>query len=100
MHAELPPLYLTGGVRALEIEALRREPRVRLMERAGLAAAELARELTGESGRNILVLAGPGNNGGDAFEAATHLKQRFTGAVAILPVIRRRSRPAPAPPWA
>ena len=47
------------------------------MELAGLAAAEYARELLGEYGRNVLVLAGPGNNGGDAFEVATHLKRWF-----------------------
>jgi hydroxyethylthiazole kinase-like uncharacterized protein yjeF len=43
------------------------------MERAGLAAAEWARELAG-GGKRILVLAGPGNNGGDALVAARHLK--------------------------
>ena len=73
----LPPLYLTAGVRALEAAALRREPNIRLMERAGLAAAEFARELLGDTGRTVLVLAGPGNNGGDAFEAAAHLKRWF-----------------------
>jgi hydroxyethylthiazole kinase-like uncharacterized protein yjeF len=75
--AALPALYLTAGVRALETAALKRDPAARLMERAGLAAAELARELAGESGRSVLVLAGPGNNGGDAFELATHLKRWF-----------------------
>jgi hydroxyethylthiazole kinase-like uncharacterized protein yjeF len=75
--AALPALYLTAGVRALEATARKRDPGARLMERAGLAAAELARELAGESGRSVLVLAGPGNNGGDAFEVATHLKRWF-----------------------
>ncbi len=75
MRADLPPLYLTGSVRALEAAALKREPQARLMERAGLAAAELARELAGGPRRGVLVLAGPGNNGGDAFELATHLKR-------------------------
>src|SRR6185295_6490856 len=46
-----------------------------LMERAGRAAAELAREIAQADGKPILVLAGPGNNGGDAFVVARHLKQ-------------------------
>jgi hydroxyethylthiazole kinase-like uncharacterized protein yjeF len=75
MRAELPPLYSVNGMRALEAAALKREPQAKLMERAGLAAAELARELAGGPRRAILVLAGPGNNGGDAFELATHLKR-------------------------
>jgi hydroxyethylthiazole kinase-like uncharacterized protein yjeF len=77
MPAALPALYLTDGVRALEAAALKADPHAPLMERAGLAAAELARDLLGEAGRSVLVLAGPGNNGGDAFEVATHLKRWF-----------------------
>ncbi len=48
-----------------------------LMQRAGLAAAEWAAELAGENNRPVLILAGPGNNGGDAFVAAQVLRQRF-----------------------
>jgi hydroxyethylthiazole kinase-like uncharacterized protein yjeF len=77
MYASLPPLYTVDGVRALEAAALKRDPRADLMARAGLAAAELALELAGDAGRAVLVLAGPGNNGGDAFEVATHLKRGF-----------------------
>jgi hydroxyethylthiazole kinase-like uncharacterized protein yjeF len=77
MRATLPPLYTVAGVRALEAAALRLDPHAQLMERAGVAAAELARELLGETGRSVLVLAGPGNNGGDALEVATHLKRWF-----------------------
>ena len=43
------------------------------MEGAGLAAAEVAREIVPGDGAAILVLAGPGNNGGDAFVVARHL---------------------------
>jgi ADP-dependent NAD(P)H-hydrate dehydratase / NAD(P)H-hydrate epimerase len=71
------PVYLTGEIRELERLAQAQPGRGPLMEQAGLAAAEYARELLGEYGRSVLVLAGPGNNGGDAFEAATHLKQWF-----------------------
>ncbi len=66
-------VYLSAQIR--EIEAL--SGAVPLMRRAGLAAAEYARELLGEYGKNVLVLAGPGNNGGDAFEVATQLKRWF-----------------------
>jgi NAD(P)H-hydrate epimerase len=46
-----------------------------LMENAGLAAAQQAWLLLGEvAGRRILVLIGPGNNGGDGLVAARHLK--------------------------
>lgn len=48
-----------------------------LMERAGLAAAELAVRLCGERNDPLLVLAGPGNNGGDALVLARLLRERF-----------------------
>lgn len=73
----LPPLYRPDEMRALEAQAFAQSPDPPLMARAGLAAAEVARELLGGTGRRVLVLAGPGNNGGDAFEVATHLRQGF-----------------------
>src|SRR5262249_16990734 len=82
-HSGLSPLYLSAGMRALEAAAVRADPQARLMERAGLAAAEFARELLGATGRSVVVLAGPGNNGGDAFEAATHLKRWFHRAGGV-----------------
>ena len=69
------PIYRTADVRALETAAAPAPPP--LMERAGLAAAEIAREVSGGNGKPVLVLAGPGNNGGDAFVAARHLKQWY-----------------------
>jgi len=71
------PVCLTDGIRALERGASARAGALPLMQLAGLAAAEYARELLGEYGRKVLVLAGPGNNGGDAFEVATRLKGWF-----------------------
>lgn len=69
----MQPLYRARKIRAIEqkIAALPSPPA--LMERAGLAAAELARTLL-KDGTSLLVLAGPGNNGGDALVAARHLK--------------------------
>ncbi len=48
-----------------------------LMERAGAAAAEVALRLCGDRGRPIVVLAGPGNNGGDAFVAARVMRSHY-----------------------
>ncbi len=70
-----PPVYLTHEIRQLEQIALN-SGIAGLMERAGLAAAEMACGLlTGKT--SVLVLAGPGNNGGDALVAARHLKARW-----------------------
>lgn len=69
------PVYLTEEIRRIEALAAALPDKPQLMERAGLAAAELAREIAGHSGKPILVLAGPGNNGGDAFVMARHLRQ-------------------------
>jgi len=67
------PLYRTADIRRIES----RHAHLPLMERAGLATAELARALAADSGKPVLIFAGPGNNGGDAFVAARYLKQWF-----------------------
>ena len=54
-----------------------------VMERAGLAAAEVARAMGGERGGAVLVLAGPGNNGGDAFVVARWLRQWFFDVTVV-----------------
>jgi len=63
------PVYRTAEIRAVETKT-----GPGLMERAGLAAAQIARNLNGDRGHGVLVVAGPGNNGGDAFVVARHLK--------------------------
>ena len=70
-------IYRLTEVRALEAGAAR----LPLMERAGLAAAKVARELLSGRPSRVLVLAGPGNNGGDAFVVARWLKAWFFDVV-------------------
>jgi len=67
------PLYRNAKLRRIETT----HAADALMQRAGQAAADWAASLAGEQGGAILVLAGPGNNGGDAFEMARLLRERF-----------------------
>jgi hydroxyethylthiazole kinase-like uncharacterized protein yjeF len=69
------PIYTTSAIRRLEERASPASGT--LMERAGAAAAEYARSLCGDTAKRVLVVAGPGNNGGDAFEVAAQLKRWF-----------------------
>src|SRR6267143_1192406 len=75
------PIYTTPAIRKLEERAAPASGT--LMERAGAAAAEYARSLCGDTAKSILVLAGPGNNGGDAFEVAARLKHWFFRVSAV-----------------
>ena len=86
------PIYLTKDIRRIE-EAAKDLP---LMQRAGEAAAAHAAALCRDTAKDVLVLAGPGNNGGDARIVAGILQQKFfrvtllTAAdAATLPVDRR-----------
>jgi hydroxyethylthiazole kinase-like uncharacterized protein yjeF len=67
------PVYLTQDIRRIE----QANSALPLMERAGAAAAELAAGLLSDTGKDVLILAGPGNNGGDAKVAARILQERF-----------------------
>ena len=70
------PIYLTTEIRKIEQLAAGMSAPTSLMEKAGLAAAEVIRDklLTSEKNK-VLILAGPGNNGGDAFVVARHLQK-------------------------
>lgn len=66
------PLYGVAATRQIEQQAQAALPPHTLMRRAGLAVARLALAIAPHA-RRIWLLAGPGNNGGDALEAALHL---------------------------
>lgn len=66
-------LHTVEQIRRIESDHARRHPAVSLMQRAGEAVARLAASMVVNGGR-ILVLAGPGNNGGDAWVAVRALQ--------------------------
>lgn len=88
------PILRSATLRAVEAGcAGRADPP--LMERAGAAAAAVAQEMLAAGGVP-LVVAGPGNNGGDAFVVARLLKESghapvvvFAGEIESLPADAR-----------
>lgn len=78
MHAIHPAasqaLHGTAASRRIEQAAQAASPPHALMQRAGEAVARLALALAPHS-RTVWIACGPGNNGGDGFEAALHLQR-------------------------
>ncbi len=66
------PLFSSAATRRIEHTRHAELPAHTLMRRAGLAAARLALAIAPHA-RTIWIGCGPGNNGGDGFEAALHL---------------------------
>lgn len=71
-------LFTVAEIRQAEQAAAAQSPPGTLMQRAGHAATLVALDLAGLAtggapGRPVLVVAGPGNNGGDALEVAANL---------------------------
>src|SRR5260221_8771900 len=68
------PVFVAREIREIEQAVLSQPSHPPLMARAGVAVAEFARGMLGDRGKRVLLLAGPGNNGGDTFVAARPLK--------------------------
>ena len=80
MKAE--PVLTTEEIRQVEERGARTGGRS-LMQRAGRAAAQAAMRIATDTGAPILVVAGPGNNGGDAWVAAAYLSESFHRVVVL-----------------
>jgi len=68
----LAPVLPIDALRAVE----RHHAHEPLMERAGIAAADIAAAMLAPRPGRVVVLAGPGNNGGDGFVCARRLRER------------------------
>ena len=68
------PLFDIAATRQIEARAQADLPEHSLMQRAGLATARLTMALAPHA-QHIWIACGPGNNGGDGFEAALQLRR-------------------------
>ena len=74
-------LHSCAATRQMELPAAASNSRPSLMQQAGLAVAQLALALAPHA-RVFWIACGPGNNGGDGFQAAQHL-QNWGKAVLV-----------------
>lgn len=78
-------VYSRAGLRELDRRAVEEYhiPILVLMENAGRAVAEAALRMV-RGGRRVLILAGPGNNGGDGLVAARYLHNAKVDVTVLL----------------
>ena len=88
-------LFSVTAIREIERSALHALPEGSLMERAGQAAASFALTLlpANKQKYKILIVAGPGNNGGDALIAAVKLQQRGVSVLVLFESAAERLPP-------
>ncbi|MBC7272130.1 MAG: NAD(P)H-hydrate dehydratase [Streptomyces sp.] len=76
--------YSVETVRAAERELMARLPEGALMQRAAAGLAAACADLLGRVyGKRVVVLAGSGDNGGDALYAGARLARRGAGVIAV-----------------
>src|SRR5712692_11442370 len=86
------PVFTAAEMRALDARAIEKLgiPGPQLMENAGRgAAAVIVREWSPIRGKQVTILCGKGNNGGDGFVVARHLKSK--GAQPRVLLLGRRA---------
>ncbi len=95
----LPRVMSVAQIRAAEARTMEHTPESALMDRAaaglaGACATRLERAGIEVSGAKIVVLAGTGNNGGDALLAGAHLADRGAAVtvVAVGATVHERGR--------
>jgi hydroxyethylthiazole kinase-like uncharacterized protein yjeF len=96
-RAALPPIgaeTMTGADRRAQALGV---PEERLMEHAGTAVAAAVKALAVDTERwgcgPIVILCGPGNNGGDGFVAARRLALNGAGGQVVVAVVATNTRP-------
>lgn len=93
------PLYDAAGARSIEQWAAASRPVNQLMQIAGLGVARLAWALAPQA-TGLWAVAGPGNNGGDAIEAACHWHRAGRRVVVSLTGTANRLPADAAQAWA
>ncbi|MFZ6753152.1 NAD(P)H-hydrate dehydratase [Undibacterium sp. Dicai25W] len=71
-------------IRDLEANTINEIPHANLIKKAGKATANLAKQLIKKKALPALILAGPGNNGGDACATAAELAKDGYSVIVIL----------------
>ncbi len=89
------PILLPEQLRSLDAASCERVGEIALMRTAGERIAACIDELLPRGGR-VVALAGPGNNGGDAFAALASLERQHERIVLELPTAKRSAARADA----